>query len=84
MDEEQGLYIDYVSQIEKLETPDEHTVVFKTKDPSVQMLSMLVYILPKHIWEDVPADETKTFKNSPAIGIGPLPGDRIGDTTTVR
>ena len=39
MDEEQPLYIDYVSQIEKLETPDEHTVVFKTKDPSVQMLS---------------------------------------------
>jgi peptide/nickel transport system substrate-binding protein len=72
LDEDQGLYIDYVSQIEKIETPDEHTVVFKTKDPSVQMLSMLVYILPKHIWEDVPADETKTFKNEPAIGSGPF------------
>src|ERR671910_980891 len=37
LDEEQGLYIDYVEQIEKIETPDKHTVVFKTKDPSVQM-----------------------------------------------
>ena len=71
LDEEQGLYIDYVKQIESIETPDEHTVVFKTKEPSVQMLSMYVYILPKHIWEDVPADETKSFKNEPAIGSGP-------------
>src|SRR5918997_1285469 len=72
LEEEQGLYIDYVRQIESIETPDEDTVVFTTKDPSVQMLSMYVYILPKHIWEDVPADETKSFKNEPAIGSGPF------------
>jgi peptide/nickel transport system substrate-binding protein len=70
--EKQGLYIDYVKQIDKIETPDKHTVVFTTKDPSVQMLSMYVYILPKHIWEKVPADETKTFPNQPAIGSGPF------------
>jgi peptide/nickel transport system substrate-binding protein len=84
LDEKQGLYIDYVSQIEKIETPDEHTVVFKTKDPSVQMLSMLVYILPKHIWEDVPADETKTFKNSPAIGTGPFQAVEWKEGQSVR
>ncbi|MDQ3795060.1 MAG: ABC transporter substrate-binding protein [Actinomycetota bacterium] len=72
LEEKQGLYIDYVRQIETIKTPDEHTVVFTTKEPSVQMLSMLVYILPKHIWEDVPADETKTFENEPAIGSGPF------------
>jgi peptide/nickel transport system substrate-binding protein len=72
LDEEQGLYIDYVRQIESIETPDEDTVVFTTKEPSVQMLAMYVYILPKHIWEDVPADETKSFENSPAIGSGPF------------
>lgn len=72
LEEEQGLYIDYVRQIESIETPDEHTVVFKTRDPSVQMLSMAVYILPKHIWEDVPAEETKSFTNEPAIGSGPF------------
>jgi peptide/nickel transport system substrate-binding protein len=70
--EKQGLYIDYVKQIDKIETPDKHTVVFTTKDPSVQMLSMYVYILPKHIWEKVPPDETKTFPNQPAIGSGPF------------
>jgi peptide/nickel transport system substrate-binding protein len=72
LDEEQGLFIDYVKQIDKIETPDKHTVVFTTKKPSVQMLSMYVYILPKHIWEKVPADETKTFPNEPAIGSGPF------------
>jgi peptide/nickel transport system substrate-binding protein len=72
LDEEQGLYIDQVRQIESIETPDEHTVVFKTKEPSVQMLNTYVYILPKHIWEDVPADETKSFKNEPVIGSGPF------------
>ena len=72
LDEEQGLYIDAVKQIESIETPDEHTVVFKTKEPSVQMLNTYVYILPKHIWEDVPADETKSFKNEPVIGSGPF------------
>jgi len=40
--EKQGLFINYVKQIDKIETPDKHTVVFTTKDPSVQMLSMYV------------------------------------------
>ena len=72
LDEEQGLYIDSVKQIKSIRTPDKHTVVFETKKPSVQMLSTYVYILPKHIWEDVPADETKSFKNEPIIGSGPF------------
>jgi peptide/nickel transport system substrate-binding protein len=84
LEEEQGLYIDYVRQIDKIETPDKHTVVFKTKDPSVQMLSMLVYILPKHIWEDVPAEETKTFKNEPAIGSGPFQAVEWKEGQSVR
>jgi peptide/nickel transport system substrate-binding protein len=84
LEEKQGLYIDYVRQIDKIETPDNHTVVFKTKDPSVQMLSMLVYILPKHIWEDVPADETKTFKNEPAIGSGPFQAVEWKEGQSVR
>jgi peptide/nickel transport system substrate-binding protein len=84
LEEKQGLYIDYVRQIEKIDTPDEHTVVFETKDPSVQMLSMLVYILPKHIWKDVPADETKTFKNSPAIGTGPFQAVEWKEGQSVR
>src|SRR5919112_3917317 len=84
LEEEQGLYIDYVRQIEKIETPDKHTVVFETKDPSVQMLSMLVYILPKHIWEDVPAEETKSFENSPAIGSGPFQAVEWKEGQSVR
>jgi peptide/nickel transport system substrate-binding protein len=67
-----GLFIDYVDQIEKIETPDEQTVVITTKDPSVQMLSIYIPILPKHIWEDIPPDELKSFPNEPSIGTGPF------------
>jgi peptide/nickel transport system substrate-binding protein len=72
LDEKQGLFIDYVGHIESMETPDEHTIVISSKQPSVQMLSMYVPILPKHIWEEVPEDETKSFENEPAIGSGPF------------
>jgi peptide/nickel transport system substrate-binding protein len=71
-EEEQGTYIDYVRQIDRIETPDDQTVVLHTKKPSVQMLSIWVPILPKHIWEEVSADESKTFKNEPAVGSGPF------------
>ena len=84
LDEEQGLYIDYAKQIQEIRTPDEHTVIFETKDPSVQMLSMLVYILPEHIWKDVPADETKTFKNTPAVGSGPFQAVEWKEGQSVR
>ncbi|MGH2788800.1 MAG: ABC transporter substrate-binding protein [Actinomycetota bacterium] len=72
IEEKQALYIDYLRQIETIESPDEHTIVMTTKEPSVQMLSLFVYILPKHIWEDVPADETKSFRNDPVVGSGPF------------
>jgi peptide/nickel transport system substrate-binding protein len=67
-----GLFIDYVDQITKMETPDDQTIVITTKKPSVGMLSMYVPILPKHVWEDVPADELKSFPNEPSIGTGPF------------
>jgi peptide/nickel transport system substrate-binding protein len=67
-----GLFIDYVDQIEKIEAPDEQTVVITTKKPSVQMLSIYIPILPKHVWEDVPADELKSFPNEPSVGTGPF------------
>jgi peptide/nickel transport system substrate-binding protein len=72
LDEESALFIDYLRQIDTIETPDEQTVVIHTKRPSVQMLSMWVPILPKHIWEDVPSDETNSFENEPAVGSGPF------------
>jgi peptide/nickel transport system substrate-binding protein len=67
-----GLFIDYVDQIKKIETPDEQTVVMTTKEPSVQMLSIYIPILPKHVWEDIPVDELKSFPNEPSIGSGPF------------
>ena len=70
--EKQGLFIDYLSQIDSIKTPDDHTLVIRTKTPSVQMLSMWVPILPRHVWEKVPSSQTKTFDNEPTIGSGPF------------
>ena len=67
-----GLFIDYLGQIEEIDVPDDHTVVITTKQPSVQMLSMYVPILPKHVWEKVPTDEIKSFRNEPSVGSGPF------------
>jgi peptide/nickel transport system substrate-binding protein len=72
LEEEQALFIDYVRQIDTIETPDDHTLVITTKKPSVQMLSMWVPILPEHVWEGVPAKETKSFENEPTVGSGPF------------
>jgi len=72
IEEEQGLFIDYLRQVETIEAPDPETLVITTKEPSVQMLSIWVPILPKHIWENVPEDETTSFKNDPTIGSGPF------------
>ncbi|MDQ4095332.1 MAG: ABC transporter substrate-binding protein [Actinomycetota bacterium] len=67
-----GAFVDYVQQIDTIKTPDDHTVVMTTKEPSVQMLSMYVPILPEHVWGDVSADELKSFPNEPSIGTGPF------------
>lgn len=70
--EEQGCCIDYLPFIEEdgITTPDEHTVQITTTQPTVQMLSIWVYVLPEHIWKDVTKKESSTFENFPSVGNG--------------
>ena len=46
---ELGLYYGFLSGIESIETPDDHTVVIKTSEPKANILQNPTPILPEHI-----------------------------------
>ncbi len=74
IDNDMGMFIDYMKFIEKVEAPDDTHVVFTCSEPKANMLGLWMPILPEHIWSKVdPADAEKGFKNSPPIiGSGPF------------
>lgn len=75
IEEEQGSYIDYISLIEDIQVPDDYTVEITTSQPTLQLLTALVFILPEHIWTDISTEEASTFENAPPdgpIGSGPF------------
>lgn len=66
-------YSDFES-IDKIETPDKYTIIFKLKHPDAALLPNFTYgyIIPKHIWEKV--DRTKVKQadaNKKPVGNGP-------------
>jgi peptide/nickel transport system substrate-binding protein len=72
--EEGDLFASYTSNVTSISTPDDHTVVLKTRVPDARMIGgLFVYILPEHIWGQVPPDELKTSyqPEAPMVGTGP-------------
>lgn len=72
--EEGQLFTNYTSNVTSIETPDEHTVVVKTRRPDARIVGgIFVYILPEHIWGKVPLDELNgAYKPElPLVGSGP-------------
>jgi len=67
-------FIDYTEGIESVEAVDDHTVRFVCSEPKANMLGMMVWIVPKHIWSKVsPQAAAGSFRNSPPIvGTGPF------------
>jgi peptide/nickel transport system substrate-binding protein len=68
-----ALFTGYTSSIERIDTPDAHTVVVHAKKPDARIVGgLFVYILPKHIWGKVPLDElTGQYKpDLPLVGSG--------------
>jgi peptide/nickel transport system substrate-binding protein len=66
-----GLFAKQLDGISSITTPDETTVVIKTKEPKANMLYNTVPILPKHIWGGVDVKKIAAFDNSACIGTGP-------------
>ena len=72
--EEGYLFSGYTTSITRIETPDPKTVVVHTSKPDARLIGgLFVYILPKHIWGDVPIEELKKDYQPelPMVGSGP-------------
>jgi peptide/nickel transport system substrate-binding protein len=72
--EEGDLFSSYTNNVTSIETPDEDTVVIETKKPDARIIGgLFIYILPEHIWGEVPLDEvTRTYQPElPMVGSGP-------------
>ncbi|CAN5691829.1 ABC transporter substrate-binding protein [soil metagenome] len=72
IEDKEGCCIDYLRVVETVEAPDDTTVVIETKEPTSQLLTAIVFILPEHIWSDIDKKEAKTFENNPPVGSGPF------------
>jgi len=69
------LFSSYLTGITNIECPDANTVMMTTDSPKANMLMNTTPILPKHIWEAIPAEERETFTNDAMIGTGPFKFD---------
>ena len=74
LENEMGMFIDYLTFIEKVEAPDDTHVVFTCSKPKANMLGLWIPILPEHVWSKVdPKDAESGYKNKPPIvGSGPF------------
>jgi peptide/nickel transport system substrate-binding protein len=64
----------FTSNVESIETPDDQTVVIKTTQPDNRMIGgLFVFIVPEHVYGDVPSAELrKDFQPPlPMVGSGP-------------
>jgi peptide/nickel transport system substrate-binding protein len=68
------IFTGYTSNVTSIETPDDQTVVIKTSQPDTRMIGgLFVYIIPEHVYGDVPGAELrKDFQPPlPMVGSGP-------------
>jgi peptide/nickel transport system substrate-binding protein len=69
-----ALFGSYVENVTSVDTPDDLTVVIKTKRPDARIVGgLFAYILPEHVWGKVPVKKlTGSYKPTiPLVGSGP-------------
>jgi peptide/nickel transport system substrate-binding protein len=72
---EGDLFTSYTNNVTSITTPDDETVVIKTSRPDARIVGgLFIYILPEHIWGNVPLKElTTTYQpRLPMVGTGPF------------
>ena len=74
LDNNIALYTNYFPLTDEISAPDDHTLVWKTKKPTLAPEAPpWVYILPEHIWGEFDkVSEARKFDNLPAVGSGPF------------
>jgi peptide/nickel transport system substrate-binding protein len=67
-------WLNHFSVTENLtaEAPDDTTVVLRSSVPDPKLPTMDVYILPKHIWGKMSADERAKYDGNDGVGSGPF------------
>jgi peptide/nickel transport system substrate-binding protein len=69
------LFTGYTDNISSIETPDDQTVVVETKRPDARIVGgLFIYMLPEHVWGEVPLEElTGSYQPElPMVGSGPF------------
>ncbi len=73
IDNEMAMFLNYVKYIKDIRTPDPHTVIIQLEQPVAFMPQIFVWILPKHIWKDIPPEQAGgDFANDNPVGCGPF------------
>jgi peptide/nickel transport system substrate-binding protein len=68
------IFSGYTSNVTKIDTPDEHTVVVHTDQPDVRIVGgLFIYIIPEHIYGKTPVKQlTGSYQpDLPLVGSGP-------------
>jgi peptide/nickel transport system substrate-binding protein len=71
---EGDIFSGYTSNVTKIETPDDETVVITTKQPDARIVGgLFIYIIPEHIYGKVPIEDlTGSYQpDLPLVGTGP-------------
>jgi peptide/nickel transport system substrate-binding protein len=81
------LFTSYTENVTSIETPDDTTVVVKTKKPDARIVGgVFVYIIPKHIWgkQSVKQLMGSYRPKPPIVGSGPYIVTEFDSNTLVR
>lgn len=87
-----SLWTSYVADFEEVVAESDYVLRITTAVPKATMLSIMVPVLPKHIWESIPINQLKTadywrdddyFQDGP-VGSGPLVLDEYVQDDFVR
>lgn len=68
------IFTGYTSNVTSVETPDDNTVVIKTKQPDARIVGgLFIYMIPEHVYGKEPLSKlTKDFQPPlPLVGSGP-------------
>jgi peptide/nickel transport system substrate-binding protein len=72
-------YNSFLTGINKIECPDDNTVVITTDQPKANMLMNTTPIIPEHIFAQIPAAELEAWPNDTPIGTGPFKFGSTGE-----